>query len=37
MPDDPKKPDGVTAAYWAALIAYLTKRRKQRQAEQQPE
>jgi len=36
MPDDPKKPEGVTAAYWAALIAYLTKRRKLRQS-QQPE
>lgn len=36
MPDEPKKPPGVTAAYWAALIAYLTKRRKLRQ-EQQPE
>lgn len=34
MPDD-KKPDGVTAAYWAALIAYLTKRRKLRQSQQE--
>lgn len=36
MPDEPKQTEGVTAAYWAALIAYLTKRRKLRQS-QQPE
>lgn len=35
MPDEPKKPDGVTATYWAALVQYLIKRRKLRQSQQE--